>query len=176
APPAPPVPSRTARQTQIVAAARALLDHGGWSAVTARAVADRLGIKAPSLYKHVGGLDDIRVALLTDALVESGTRLHAAVAQDPTVASVARAYRDLARSAPHLYRLATVEPLARDALPDGLEEWAGSPFWLVTGDPVRAQALWAWCHGMAILEIDDRFPPGSPLDQTWAVGAAAFAS
>lgn len=172
------MPARTARQAEIVQAARALLTSGGWGCVTARAVADRLGIKAPSLYKHVTGLDDIRVALLTDALVESGTRLHEAVAQDRTVASVASAYRDLARREPQLYRLATVEPLARNALPAGLEEWAGSPFWLVTpgGDPARAQALWAWCHGMAILEIEDRFPPGSPLDQTWAVGAAAFAS
>ena len=59
--------------------------------------------------------------------------------------------------------------------PDGLEDWAGEPFLLATGDSHRAQALWSFAHGMVILEIDGRFPEHSDLDRTWRAGAAAFA-
>lgn len=171
----PPIPPRPARVARIVDEARALLRSGGWEAVTARALADRLGVRAPSLYKHVSGLDEVRVALLVDALVEMGEALHRSTANAGTPVALAQAYRRNALADPHTYRLATSGKLPRRHLPEGLEDWAGAPFGLVTGqDPVRAQAFWAWCHGMAILEIEGRFLPQSPLDDTWAVGAAAF--
>ena len=84
------------------------------------------------------------------------------------------AYRTYARAHPNLYRLATAGPLPRGDLPAGLEDRAGEPFLAVTGDAHRAQALWAFTHGMVVLELDGRFPPGSALDRTWAEGAAAF--
>ena len=62
----------------------------------------------------------------------------------------------------------------RQNLPPGLEAWAGNPWFVVTGDSHRAQALWSFAHGMVILELDDRYPPGSDLDGTWRAGAAAF--
>jgi hypothetical protein len=46
---------------------------------------------------------------------------------------------------------------------------------LATGDYSVAQALWSFAHGMVILELDNRFPPTSDLDRTWAAGVAAFA-
>ena len=52
--------------------------------------------------------------------------------------------------------------------------WAGEPFRLATGDPYRGQALWAFAHGMVVLEIDRRFADATHLDTTWAEGAAAF--
>jgi hypothetical protein len=60
--------------------------------------------------------------------------------------------------------------------PPGLEDWAGRPFGLVAGDPYRGQALWAFAHGMVVLEIDARFADATRLDTTWAEGAAAFAA
>ena len=45
---------------------------------------------------------------------------------------------------------------------------------MVTGDPSLAQALWSFAHGMLILEMDERYPPGSDLDLTWQAGADAF--
>jgi hypothetical protein len=45
---------------------------------------------------------------------------------------------------------------------------------VVTGDSSSAQALWSFAHGMLILEMDDRYPPGSDLDRTWRAGADAF--
>jgi hypothetical protein len=54
-----------------------------------------------------------------------------------------------------------------------LEEWAGTPFFLAAGEAHLAQALWSFAHGMVILELDNRFPPGN-LDATWQAGATAF--
>ena len=65
--------------------------------------------------------------------------------------------------------------LPRAELTPGLENWAGEPFFRATGEPQRAQALWAFAHGMVVLEIDHRFLPGSDLDRTWRAGATAFA-
>ena len=42
-------------------------------------------------------------------------------------------------------------------------------------DPWRAQALFAFAHGMVILELDDRFLVGSDLDRTWGAGSDMFA-
>jgi hypothetical protein len=83
-------------------------------------------------------------------------------------------YRSYGVANPNLYRLATAGRLPRGLLPAGLEDWAGEPFFLVTGDPHRAQALWAFAHGMVILEIDGRFADTSDLARTWRAGATAF--
>jgi AcrR family transcriptional regulator len=171
--------ARSPRATQIVAAARALLETEGAGALTMRRIGEELGIRAPSLYKHFGDKAAVEVALIEDSLAEIGAALHAAVAapgrRGPLGALLAT-YRRFGTGHPNLYRLATSGRLARELLPPGLEEWAGAPFFLVTGDAYRSQALWAFAHGMVILEIDGRFPPGSELDRTWAAGAAAFSA
>jgi hypothetical protein len=84
-------------------------------------------------------------------------------------------YRAESLARPNLYRLVTAGPLPRADLTPGLEDWAGKPWFLATGDPVLAQAMWAFAHGMVILELDHRFLDGSDLDQTWRAGARAFA-
>ncbi len=170
--------SRSARAVEIVGAAWQLLEAEGAEALTMRRLADRLGMRAPSLYKHLADKAALEAALIEEALARMGTALHHAVARPgrrlPTAAVLA-AYRRYGVSNPHLYRLATAGPLARADLPAGLEAWAGTPFFLATQDPHRAQALWSFAHGMVILEIDARFPDGSDLDRTWRAGATAFA-
>jgi hypothetical protein len=44
----------------------------------------------------------------------------------------------------------------------------------VAGDQDRARAIWAFAHGMTILELDGRFPAGADLDAAWARGVAAL--
>jgi AcrR family transcriptional regulator len=160
-----------------VAAARRVLETEGWDAVTMRRLADKVGIRAPSLYKHIVDKAALEVALITEALVEMGEVLHAAVARpgrQGTVAALLAAYRRHSVANPDIYRLATSGPLPRGSLTPGLEDWAGEPFFLATGDPAKAQALWSFAHGMVILEIDGRYPDGSDLDATWRAGAKAF--
>lgn len=176
--PQPPARShRSDRAGEVVAAAWALLEAEGAEALTMRRLADELGIKAPSLYKHLPDKAALEAALIEAALAEMGSALHAAVAR-PGRAGPVRAlldtYRSYGMANPNLYRLATAGQLPRTLLPPGLEGWAGEPFFLVTGDPYRSQALWAFAHGMVILEIDGRFADASDLDRTWRAGAAAF--
>ncbi|MGZ8619936.1 MAG: helix-turn-helix domain-containing protein, partial [Actinomycetota bacterium] len=53
------VPS--ARLSEIVEAARELLESQGPGGLTMRALGDRLGMRAPSLYKHVADKDELEV-------------------------------------------------------------------------------------------------------------------
>ncbi|WP_278314445.1 TetR/AcrR family transcriptional regulator [Lolliginicoccus levis] len=169
--PAQMTPPLSPRAREIADTAHAILDAHGWEEVTMRALAAELGIKAPSLYKHFTSRDAIRAVLIADALHQSGLALHAATG---SVHELLAAYRAQATARPHLYRLATSGELPRDQLPEGLEDWAGTPFFLVTGDPLTAQALWSFAHGTTMLELDNRYPPGSDLDALWATGARTF--
>lgn len=154
----------------MLAAARAVLEREGWQTLTMRTLADELGIAAPSLYKHFASKDALRTQLIGLALKEFGE----AVRPVTSVATLVRRYRDVAADNPQLYRLATSGTLDREALPPGLEEWSGSPFFEATGDAHRAQALWAAVHGMVVLELDGRFPTGTAPEATWRELVAHF--
>jgi AcrR family transcriptional regulator len=56
----------------VVASAAGLADEIGFHAVTMGLLADRLGVRPPSLYKHVGGLADLQHRLATLATTELG--------------------------------------------------------------------------------------------------------
>ena len=56
----------------VVASAAGLADEIGFQGVTMGLLADRLGVRAPSLYKHVGGLADVQHRLAALALTELG--------------------------------------------------------------------------------------------------------
>jgi AcrR family transcriptional regulator len=153
------------------------LEEEGADALTMRRLATEVGVKAPSLYKHFPTKRAVESAIIAEVLLEVGEILHAAVASPGRVGpvrSLLEAYRNAARANPAMYRLATSGHLPREDLPPGLEEWAGRPFFVATGDAWKAQALFSFAHGMVILELDERFPPGSDLDRTWKAGAAAF--
>ena len=174
----PEVSVRSGRAAAIVTAARRILEDEGAGSLTMRRLAAEVGIQAPSLYKHFSTKRAVEAALIEEGMLEFGRALHVAVAApDPSgpVGSLLDAYRRAALVSPALYRLATAGPLPREDLPAGLEEWAGRPFFLATGDPWVAQALFSFAHGMVILELDDRFPEGGDLGRTWNAGAAAFA-
>ena len=173
----PELTARSERASEIVAAARLILEKEGVAALTMRRLAAEVGIQAPSLYKHFPTKRAVEAALVEAGMLEMGEALHAAIAapgRAGPVRALLGAYRRAALDNPALYRLATSGPLPRAYLALGLEEWAGEPFFLATADPWRAQALFSFAHGMVILELDDRFPEGSDLDRTWRAGAAAF--
>lgn len=162
------------RVTQAVGVARELLEADGPDAVSMRAIADRMGMRAPSLYKHVPDKAALEVHLIAAALAEFGAALHAA---GPDLPALAQAYRSWATAHPHLCTLATAQPLPRDRLPEGLEDRAAAPLLEACGgDRDRARAAWAGAHGLVSLELADRFPPDADLDAAWDAFAAAFAA
>jgi AcrR family transcriptional regulator len=171
------IPDRSERAEEIVAAARRILESEGPQALTMRRVADELGIQAPSLYKHFTNKRAIETALIIAAMVEIGDATHSVLRlpdTDSRVTALLATYRAHALANAALYRLVTQASFAREQLPEGLEAWAGNPWFVVAGDASLAQAMWSFAHGMVVLEIDDRYPPGSDLESTWRAGASAF--
>jgi AcrR family transcriptional regulator len=63
----------------VTVAAAGLADEIGFQAVTMGLVAERLGVRTPSLYKHVGGLEDLRHRVATLAMTEAGELIGDAV-------------------------------------------------------------------------------------------------
>ena len=168
----------TPRRREIVVAARRILEADGAAGLTMRRLGEALGIRAPSLYKHFPDKAAVEAALLDAGFREAAAALEAAVrpGSEP-VAAFATAYRAFAAAHPHLYRLMTAGPLPRERLTPGVEQAAAAPLLRATGgDPALARALWGLAHGLAILELDGRFPPGADVDAAWAAGAAAFAA
>jgi hypothetical protein len=69
----------------------------------------------------------------------------------------------------------TERPLDRARLAPGVERQAAQPLLdAVGGDDDRARALWAFAHGMTILELNGRFPADADLAAAWERGIAAF--
>lgn len=160
------------RREQIVTEARRILERDGLDALTMRSLADAMGIKAPSLYKHVRDREEIELLLTEVALEEFGQALAEA---GPELDGLARTYREWATANPGLYRIATGGPLNRERLPAGAEAGAEAPLLRALGnDRDLARACWAMAHGLVDLELNDRFPPGADLDAAWKAGVAAL--
>lgn len=164
------------RREQIIATASSLLEREGPDGLTMRAIADDLGIRAPSLYKHIANKHELEVALVSEALTSQAEAFEKAVTEgnDP-VTAIASAYRSWALAHPHLYALMNSQSLPRDDIAEGIEERSVAPVLAAFGgDRQRARAAWAFAHGMVTLELADRFPPGADIDQTWRIGITSI--
>ena len=171
----PKPPGRSTRVVEAVTVAQRILERDGAAALTMRRLADEMGIQAPSLYKHFASKSEVELAVIEDAMFMIGDVTHRSLRGTRTpLRCLLTAYRRYSLAHPNLYRLATSGQLRREGLPEGLEAWAGNPWFVVTQDAALAQALWSFAHGMVILELDGRYPPGSDLDKTWQAGATAF--
>jgi AcrR family transcriptional regulator len=90
----------------VVAEAVRLVDEVGPERLTLAALAQRFGVALPSLYKHVGGLEDLHGRLAVVAARELGTTLRRAAtgkSRCDATAAVAAAYRGYARAHPGCY-------------------------------------------------------------------------
>jgi AcrR family transcriptional regulator len=169
----------TPRAREIIGAARALLEEEGAEALSMRRIAERLGIRAPSLYKHLPDKQALEAAIISAGFEEQAVAFEEALAADPadSLGALASAYRAFARDHPHLYRLMTDRPLERDALLPGVEARAALPLVRAAGENAAlARAAWAFAHGMTILELDGRFPADADLDAAWRAGIRAIAA
>jgi len=92
----------------VVERAAELVDREGLPALSLAQLARSLGVRAPSLYNHVDGLDDLRGALRLRGLERLERRIaRAAVgrARRDALVAVAEAYRAFAGEHPGLYAL-----------------------------------------------------------------------
>jgi AcrR family transcriptional regulator len=90
----------------VVEAAAAVADADGLAQLTLARLAATLGIRTPSLYAHVDGLDDLRVRLGARGARELAAALHLAAAgraRGDALRAVALAYREYAHAHPGTY-------------------------------------------------------------------------
>jgi hypothetical protein len=117
----------------------------------------------------------VQNAVISAGFEELAVVLETALDDADPLGSLALAYRRYARQHPHLYRLMTEHPLQRERLAPGAEDRARRPaLRAVRDDADLARALWAFVHGLTILELNDRFPPDADVDAAWACGLEAF--
>lgn len=148
----------------VVDAALVLVDEVGPDALTLTAVADRLGVRTPSLYNHVEGLDDLRERMAAKALGDLADALEAVAAHDDPRAPLV-AYRRWASDNPSRYALVPVPAARSDALTNApsvrmvelATAWAGR-FGLHDDDAVHAaRALRSALHGFCTIETAGGF-------------------
>jgi AcrR family transcriptional regulator len=170
------VADRTAggsRRDRVVAEGAAVADEVGLDGLTLAAVAERLEVRVPSLYKHVAGLDDLRRGISVLGTRQLGDALGGAAmgrAGGDALRAVAGAYRRFATHHPGRYA-ATV----RAPSPDDGEHLAAAGAVLAVvlavldgygleGDDAvdAARALRSTLHGFAALEQAGGF--GLPRD------------
>jgi AcrR family transcriptional regulator len=90
----------------VVAAAAALADADGLRQLTLAGLAASLGIRTPSLYAHVDGLDDLRARLGARGAWELAATLQLAAAgraRGDALRAIALAYREYAHAHPGTY-------------------------------------------------------------------------
>jgi AcrR family transcriptional regulator len=96
----------------VVAAAARIADRDGLELLTIAHVAEALGVQPPSLYHHVGGLEDLRHEVGVLGAQELARRFTQALADAPdldglaSLRVMAHAFRDFARDHPGLYAAA----------------------------------------------------------------------
>ena len=160
----------------VVRTAAALADEEGLEGVTLAVLASRLGIRTPSLYNHVAGLEGLRRELTLLGTRELGARLgRAAVGKttDEAVVALGDAYRAFVKERPGLYA-ATIRA-SRSSGPEDpeLRETQGETtetvvavlrsYGLDGDDAVHAaRGLRSLVHGFTTLESAGGF--GLPLD------------
>ena len=168
----------------VVAAAAELADERGLEGVSLARLASRLGVRAPSLYAHVGGLDDLRARLAARGAEQLAAVLSAAAAGRSgadALAAVAGAYRAYARTHPGSYealqRAGREDPRAAEAgrrvVAIVLAVLAG--YGLEGEDALHAtRAVRSALHGFVSLEAGDGFGLPLDLDESFAALVATL--
>jgi AcrR family transcriptional regulator len=179
-----PTPDRTSL-SEIVQAGGDILEAAGMAGLTMQAVADRVGVRAPSLYKRVRNRDDL-VRLITESTVRDlGERLAGVgVGTDPRrdMAELARAFRAFAHARPMGYQLVfaptpglagpsneamahAVEPVMQVAV-----NLAGEHHALEA-----ARMFTAWASGFVSMELAGVFKLGGDIDRAYEFGIVRLA-
>jgi AcrR family transcriptional regulator len=161
----------------VVDVALALVDEKGVDALSLAAVADRAGVAAPSLYKHVGGLVDLRDLMAVKVMRQITATFAGAImgrSGDDAVAALMRAYRAYVLASPGRYALMPLDPLHHDATARAGRELLEVFVAVMRGyglDGSQAthaiRRLRATVHGFAALEIGGGFGMPEDIDTTY---------
>jgi AcrR family transcriptional regulator len=169
-----PTPDRTSLDA-IVLAASDLLEQDGLAALTMQAVAHRVGVRAPSLYKRVQGRDRLIQLVAEATLTELATRLDA----ESSAAELANALRAFGHERPAAFQLVMTPgpgtPRADDVFAAAASEAVLRIAARLAGDDhalEAARTLTAWAAGFISMELNGRFRLGGDVDSAWEFGVS----
>jgi len=179
-----PTPDRTSLD-EIVRAGRDILESEGLARLTMQAVADRVGVRAPSLYKRVRSRDDLIGLIAVATVNELGDQLRYAIAgTDPRadLIALAHAFRAFAHQHPagfHLIFARGSEAARPD--PDSLAR-ASAPVLDIAAQLIgpddalaAARTVTAWANGFVGMELAGAFKLGGDVDQAFDFGIERLA-
>jgi AcrR family transcriptional regulator len=169
-----------------VRAAMELLEEGGETELSLRAVARRAGVSPAAPYRHYAD----REALVSSVaavgygeLAEKLTAVHPSPSTPEQLAGVATAYVEFALERPALFRLMFAEPCDRDDDERVAATAAVSAYVRAIVErafpradaEAMATAIWALVHGLAFLHLDGKLDSADPRAVADRVRAAVHA-
>jgi len=169
-----PTPDRTSLDA-IVLAARDLLESDGLAALTMHAVAQRVGVRAPSLYKRVESRDRL-IQLVAEATLAD---LNGRLTTDQGVAEIAAVFRAFGLERPAAFQL-VLTPAAGTPVADESFRMASTEAILGAAGRLAgeenaleaARTVVAWATGFITMELNGSFQLGGDVDRAWEFGAA----
>jgi len=167
-----PTPDRTSLDA-IVTAARDLLEDEGLAALTMNAVAQRVGVRAPSLYKRVDSRDRLIQLVAETTLLDLGSRLD----ETQDVRTIAATFRAFGHERPAAFQLtlapAPGTPVADDRYRDAVtRDILRAADGLAGPDDAleAARLVVAWATGFITMELNGGFQLGGDVDAAWEFG------
>jgi AcrR family transcriptional regulator len=163
-----PTPERTSTAA-IVAAGREILEATGPAGLTMQAVAERVGVRAPSLYKRVRDRDALHAAVATASIDALTARLEAA---GDDLTDLAHTYRSFAQDHPEGFRIMFTAASPHDALERSAAPLIRAASALVGDDDAldAARLFTAWATGFLQMELAGAFRLGGDVDRAFDYG------
>lgn len=163
-----PAPERTSTEA-VIAAGRVILEESGPAGLTMQAVAARVGVRAPSLYKRVRDRDAL-LSAVAEASVDDLTARLDDTGDDLTALAVA--YRAFAHEKPEAFRL-----MFSPATPEAALHRSSAPILRACAalvgeaDALDAARLFtAWATGFLQMELSGAFRLGGDVGQAFDYG------
>ncbi|PRB10650.1 TetR/AcrR family transcriptional regulator [Microbacterium sp. MYb62] len=165
-----PTPERTSVE-QIVTAGREILEIAGPAGLTMQAVAGRVGVRAPSLYKRVRDRDALHTAVAAASIDALTARLDAA---GDDIGALAHAYRAFAHQHPEGFRIMFTIAAPHDALERSAAPLIRAASALVGQEDAldAARLFTAWATGFLQMELSGAFRLGGDVDGAFEYGLA----
>lgn len=171
-----PTPDRTSLDA-IVLAARDLLESEGLAGLSMQAVAARVGVRAPSLYKRVANREELIQFVAEASLVELGERLDAA----SDLSDLADEFRAFGHERPAAFQLilspGAGTPTARPEFGAAASQGILRLVRKLAGDAhtlEAARTVTAWAAGFVSMELNSGFNLGGDVDEAWRFGLASI--
>lgn len=167
-----PTPDRTSLD-EIVAAAREILEDDGLAGLTMHAVAQRVGVRAPSLYKRVQSRDDLVRFVAEATLADLASRLP----DDADAPQIANEFRRFAHERPAAFQLVMATGRHGPAPRAEYIQAASVAVLRVAGELAgeehaleAARTFTAWANGFITMELAGGFNLGGDIDRAWEYG------